>query len=159
MMGGSYEMSSMTFFYNYYEHSVKPSRQPHLQNITIARHRYRLTQFDRVVHMDADTFLLNPIDELFQEADDGNSNRDSLIYTTDPNMASHRGEDCMPAQGGFLVLKPHEGDFRGIIRTLMTTEFFQGGAWNGSKIGWFWGGMTVRDFRCCSSIASMVIET
>ena len=26
----------------------------------------------------------------------------------------------------------------------MTTEFTQGGAWNRSKIGWFWGGMTVQ---------------
>lgn len=26
----------------------------------------------------------------------------------------------------------------------MTTEFRSGSAWNGSKIGWFWGGMTVQ---------------
>lgn len=26
----------------------------------------------------------------------------------------------------------------------MTTEFRMGSAWNGSKIGWFWGGMTVQ---------------
>lgn len=26
----------------------------------------------------------------------------------------------------------------------MTTEFRRGSAWNGSKIGWFWGGMTVQ---------------
>ena len=59
-------------------------------------------------------------------------------------MATHKGEDRMPVQGGFLVLKPHLEDFKAIIRTLMTTEFFQGSAWGGSKIGWFWGGMTVQ---------------
>ena len=41
-------------------------------------------EFDAVVHLDADTYLLNPIDELFDEPA-------SLIYTTDPNMATHKG--------------------------------------------------------------------
>lgn len=45
---------------------------------------YRLLEYDWVVHMDADTMLLNPIDELFLE-------NKSLIYTTDPNMATHKG--------------------------------------------------------------------
>ena len=98
---------------------------------------YRLSQYDNVVHMDADTMVINPIDELI-------GTNYSLVYTTDPNMATHKGEDKMPAQGGFLVLKPSETDFRRIIDTLMTTKFVSGGAWNGTKIGWFWGGMTVQ---------------
>ena len=49
---------------------------------------YRLLDFDYVVHLDADTFLLNPIDELF---DPNSSTAYSLTYTTDPNMASHKG--------------------------------------------------------------------
>eukprot|EP00605_Chrysophyceae_sp_TOSAG23-4_P001228 GSChrysophyteH1.ASY1.ANO1.1338.1 assembled CDS len=105
---------------------------------------YRLTQFDRVVHLDADTFINKPIDELLLPASQGGLHDYSLLYTTDPNMATHKGEDMMPAQGGFLVMKPSETDFRLIIDTLMTTEYKQGGAWNGSKIGWFWGGMTVQ---------------
>ena len=53
---------------------------------------YRLTQYEWVVHMDADTFLNNPIHELFD--------RDySLIYTTDPNMATYKKDYCQPAQG------------------------------------------------------------
>lgn len=98
---------------------------------------YRLSQYDNVVHMDADTMVINPIDDLI-------GTNYSLVYTTDPNMATHKGEDKMPAQGGFLVLKPSETDFRSIIDTLMTTKFVSGGAWNGTKIGWFWGGMTVQ---------------
>ena len=101
---------------------------------------YRLMQYDWVVHMDADTFVNGAIDELFYPED----NDLSLAYTTDPNMATHKGEDKMPAQGGFLLIKPSEADFRGIIRTILTTEFKNGGGWNGSKIGWFWGGMTVQ---------------
>ena len=81
--------------------------------------------------------LLQDIDELLDR-------EFSLIYTTDPNMATHKGEDKMPVQGGFIVLRPNMQDFRNIIETLMTTEFLIGGGWNRSKIGWFWGGMTVQ---------------
>ena len=98
---------------------------------------YRLVQYEWVVHMDADTYLLNPISELF------NTNY-SLIYTTDPNMATFKKEHCQPAQGGFLVLRPSVADYSGLINTIMTTGFFKGSGWNRSHIGWFWGGMTVQ---------------
>lgn len=98
---------------------------------------YRLMQYDRVIHLDADVILLNPIDELFHK-------NYSLIYTTDPNMATFKGEDKMPVQGGFIVLQPSIDDYRSIINTLMTTEFRKYHGWNTSHIGWFWGGMTVQ---------------
>jgi len=98
---------------------------------------YRLTQYDKVIHMDADVAILGNIDEVI--------NRNvSLVYTTDPNMATHKGEDHMPAQGGLLVLQPCLQDYRNIIDVVMTKEFMMGSGWNGSKIGWFWGGMTVQ---------------
>lgn len=96
-------------------------------------------EYDYVVHLDADTYILNPIDELFEVP-----NRYSLQYTTDPNMASHKGKNKMPVQGGFIVLKPSIEDYNNLIWILLNTEFVQGGAWNRSKIGWFWGGMTVQ---------------
>ncbi len=88
----------------------------------------------------------------------------SLIYTTgrvylifiaklftlqsqlavDPNMATFKGQDKMPVQGGFIVLKPSIADYRAIIDTEMTTEFKKFHGWNSSHIGWFWGGMTVQ---------------
>jgi hypothetical protein len=98
---------------------------------------YRLTQYEWVIHMDADTVLLNPINELF------NTNY-SLIYTTDPNMMSYKEEIAEPAQGGFLVLRPSVTDYVNIINTIMTTGFFQNSGWNNSHIGWIWGGMTVQ---------------
>ena len=71
---------------------------------------YRLTQYHRVLHMDADTILINvsivftlffdfilifvilkPISELLDR-------NYSLVYTTDPNMATHKGERHMPVQ-------------------------------------------------------------
>lgn len=98
---------------------------------------YRLTQYDRVVHLDADTFLLNPIDEIF-------ALNYSLVYTTDPNMASFKGEDKLPVQGGFIVFQPSVDDYLNIINILMTVEFRKGTGWNRTRIGWFWGGMTVQ---------------
>ena len=98
---------------------------------------YRLLQYDKVVHLDADVEVVKPfMNELKLNK--------SLVYTTDPNMASHKGEDKMPVQGGFLIIKPDMDDYNKIIDTLMTTQFYQGSAWGGSKIGWFWGGMTVQ---------------
>lgn len=98
---------------------------------------YRLLQYERVVHIDADTMMINPIDELLLR-------NYSLIYTTDPNMATYKCAQCMPVQGGFLVLKPSDEDFRALIDTVMTTEFYKDHGWNRSNIGWFWGGMTVQ---------------
>ena len=50
----------------------------------------------------------------------------------------------MPAQGGFLLLKPSISDYENIVNIVMTKEFKMGGGWDGSKIGWFWGGMTIQ---------------
>lgn len=99
---------------------------------------YRLLQYDRVVHVDADTFFLHPIDELFDR-------EFSLIYTTDPNMATFKKKiEQFPVQGGFIVLRPSVEDYQGIIRVMMTTEFRIHRGWNSSHIGWYWGGMTVQ---------------
>lgn len=98
---------------------------------------YRLMQYHRIIHLDADTFFLNPIIELFER-------KYSLIYTTDPNMASHKGVDKLPVQGGFILLTPSIEDYKNLINIMLTVEFRSGSAWNGSKIGWFWGGMTVQ---------------
>jgi hypothetical protein len=98
---------------------------------------YRLMQYHRIIHLDADTFFLNPIIELFER-------NYSLIYTTDPNMASHKGVDKLPVQGGFILLTPSLEDYKNLINIMLTVEFRRGSAWNGTKIGWFWGGMTVQ---------------
>jgi hypothetical protein len=102
--------------------------------------------------MDADTYFLNvsnptflllaskfskSIEELFVL-------NASLIYTTDPNMATFRAPEKMPVQGGFLVIRPNVTDYEILIHTLMNTDFVLHQGWNRSQIGWFWGGMTVQ---------------
>jgi hypothetical protein len=49
---------------------------------------------------DAITFrVLQPVEELY-------ARNFSLIYTTDPNMATHKGEDKMPVQVKYLTTAP-----------------------------------------------------
>ena len=59
----------------------------------------------------------------------------SLIYTTDPNMASSKDEDKQPVQGGFIIIQPNLDDYLNIINIMMTTNFFNSGAWNRTRIG------------------------
>jgi hypothetical protein len=59
-------------------------------------------------------------------------------------MATYKHKDGMPVQGGFIVLRPSVIDYENIIDILLTTEFRKGKGWNSSKIGWYWGGMTVQ---------------
>jgi len=41
-------------------------------------------------------------------------------------------------------MQPSEQVYSDLIHIVMNTEFAKGGAWNRTKIGWFWGGMTVQ---------------
>lgn len=59
-------------------------------------------------------------------------------------MATWKEEHRQPVQGGFIILQPSLKDFTSMVDIVMTTPFHEGSAWNGSKIGWFWGGMTVQ---------------
>jgi hypothetical protein len=78
--------------------------------------------------MDADTMIINNIEEALRKDK-------SLVYTTDPNMASSKDEDKQPVQGGFIIIKPNIDDYLSIINIMMTTNFFNSGAWNKTRIG------------------------
>ncbi len=41
-------------------------------------------------------------------------------------------------------MQPSDKVYTDLIHIVMNTEFAKGGAWNRTKIGWFWGGMTVQ---------------
>lgn len=83
----------------------------------IKLYSYRLVEYDWVIHLDADVLIFQVREKLlryrtsmlyndecyvlqsFAEllTQDGYSNR-SRIYTTDPNMASYKGEEKLPVQ-------------------------------------------------------------
>ena len=130
---------------------------------------YLLNSYDFVLHLDADTFFTGAsIYELFTDIiinkNSNKSNKDanhvhkkvneindpdgkyySLIYTTDPNMATFKkGSDKMPVQGGFIMFKPSISDYDNVVDIVLNTEFHKGRGWNRSMIGWYWGGMTIQ---------------
>ena len=101
---------------------------------------YRLTQYDKIVHLDADVIVLQNFHELY-------NNDYSLIFTTDPNMADVRdldNQDKLPVQGGFLIIRPSIDDYMNLVNIMITTDFVMGEGWNNSGVGWYWGGMTIQ---------------
>ncbi|KAJ8599727.1 hypothetical protein CTAYLR_003389 [Chrysophaeum taylorii] len=103
---------------------------------------WTLTGYDRVVHVDMDCMLLQPIDELF-EIDA------PLVYTSDYNMMNQkqRARKIEPAvQGGFLVVKPSLDTFRSLVAVSQAGHWGgnYGSGWERSGIGGWWGGSTIQ---------------
>ena len=72
----------------------------------------RLIQFSKCVFMDADTLVVDNIDDLFQ--------RDELSATPDIGWP-----DCF--NSGVFVFKPSEETFKGLVRMAETEGSFDGG--------------------------------
>ncbi|CAM9135538.1 unnamed protein product [Discosporangium mesarthrocarpum] len=98
---------------------------------------YTLTEYHRVVHLDTDTLVLRHFDELME------SNA-SLLYTEDVNMAGPKRSPVIPLQGGFMVVQPNKQVFEDVLEVVRSTPFKRGLGWGSSKIGLFWGGITVQ---------------
>ena len=101
---------------------------------------YTLTRFHRVVHLDMDSMVLQPLDELFDDL--GEYGSFGAVYTYDWNMA-RRGKNP-PVQGGFLVLKPDMQVFDELTDIVRVGNFQAGKGWGGSGAGAYWGGMTIQ---------------
>jgi len=129
---------------------------------------WTLTRYHRVVHVDVDTLVLQPIDELLGAppgvggggslggpAEEARPPPEApevvvdLVYTADYNMMStkQRRRGVPPAvQGGFLVATPNASTFEAL------RDVAQGGRWGGtygagwerSNIGHWWGGATIQ---------------
>jgi hypothetical protein len=95
---------------------------------------WTLLQYDRVVHMDVDTMLLGPLDELLDLEEE-------FVYTLDPAMATSKRNT--PVQGGFLLLKPSMDVFENLVQIIYEGNW-GGQGWRGSGIGFFWGGATIQ---------------
>jgi len=119
---------------------------------------YTLTQYPIVVHLDLDTLVLKPLDELFDMMMSTGSSiqrptsgaimwpdkplpdRIDAFYTYDYNMVRPKVR-YKPIQGGFLVLRPSRqayDEFKEIVRV---GDFRDNGGWGG-VVGPFYGSMT-----------------
>ncbi|CAM9734915.1 unnamed protein product [Ectocarpus fasciculatus] len=97
---------------------------------------YTLTEYHRVVHLDTDTIVLQPLDALLDA-------EESLLYTPDVNMGNAY-TPVMPVQGGFLVVRPDPEVFQDLIQIVKSTPFKPSEGWGGSMIGLFWGGINIQ---------------
>ncbi|CAN0050547.1 unnamed protein product, partial [Ascophyllum nodosum] len=97
---------------------------------------YTLTEYHRVVHLDTDVLVLQPLDPIL-DADN------SLLYTTDVNMANLKSS-VLPVQGGFLVVRPDLSVFDDLVEQVVKRTRFTGKGWGGTNIGVFWGGINVQ---------------
>jgi hypothetical protein len=91
-----------------------------------------LTDYDRVLVIDADTMILDPMDELMESDAD-------FLGTYDHGLDSG-ASTLPPTQGGFLLFRPSEADFLE-VKKLTREGDWGGGGWKQSGIGYCYGGV------------------
>lgn len=118
---------------------------------------YTLVDHLAVVHLDLDTLVLQPMDDLF-DAMDTNTDGDTTklessvmfhkplptqidaFFTRDYNMA--RKSKPVGVQGGFLVLRPSQQTFDDFLEIIREGDYRRQGGWGGKGYGPFYGAMT-----------------
>lgn len=134
---------------------------------------YTLTDHPIALHLDVDTLVLQPLDELFdsmlEEIDDRNSEssadyrmlRDDLkimndtwlplpdqpiqaFFTRDYGMVNP-GHRFVGVQGGFIVVRPNQTVFEEQVQAILTAEFVSGAGWAG-RYGGYYGAMQIQGF-------------
>jgi len=113
---------------------------------------YTLVDYPIVVHLDLDSLILQPFDDLFDAMLDGGSSASGsalpimhnnvvpesieAFYTKDYNMINP-GHQHPGVQGGFLVIKPNMNHFEEYKKVILEGNFRQGGGWAGKWGGYF----------------------
>jgi hypothetical protein len=107
-----------------------------------------------VVHLDFDSLVLAPHDDLFDAMIDGNHGRLPVMhnntvpeniqafYTKDYNMVKP-GHQHPGVQGGFLVVKPNMEYFEEYRRVILEGNFKRGAGWAG-KWGGYYGAQQIQ---------------
>jgi hypothetical protein len=91
------------------------------------------TRYDRVLVLDADVLVLDPMDELLERGED-------FVGVYDHGLDGGLDSVMPPAQGGFLLFRPNKTDFEAV--TALTREGnWSGNGWEESKIGYCYGGV------------------
>ncbi|KAL7548768.1 hypothetical protein ACHAWF_012029 [Thalassiosira exigua] len=133
---------------------------------------YRLEEYPVVVHLDLDSLILKPLDDLFlamlgegggnDAADEARSKEvvaarsripvmfdDPLpksidaYFTRDYNMVNP-GKKYVGVQGGFLIVKPSLDAFNEYVNIVLEGRFFQGSGWEGKGYGGYFGAQQIQ---------------
>jgi hypothetical protein len=123
-------------------------------------------EFPIVVHLDLDTLILHPLDEVFDamlvkpyDGIESSSVRANLpimypgkqqiptsidaMFTRDYGMIQP-GKKQVPVQGGFLVVKPDRKVLEEYKSTILENDFRRGSGWGGSGYGGFYGAQQIQ---------------
>jgi len=121
---------------------------------------YTLELHSIAVHLDLDTIVLHPMDELFDSmlsiSVDSNAvlpimKREMLTgavqvvpstihaYFTRDYVMTPPGTKHLPVQGGFLIVRPNRTAFEEYIEVVLHHEFVHGRGWGRSGYGGFYG--------------------
>jgi len=112
---------------------------------------YTLTDYPIVVHLDLDSLVIKPLDDLFDAMLDDEKRAHSRIpvmhgdslpqkieafFTRDYNMIKP-GHKHVGVQGGFLVIKPNLDYFKEYKQIILEGNFIGGRGWEGKYGGYF----------------------
>ena len=109
---------------------------------------YTLIEFPVVVHLDLDSLILQPFDDLYDSMIDGDNGKLPIMhnstaptdiqafYTKDYNMI-RPGHPHPGVQGGFIVIKPNLDYFEEYRQTILEGDFKSGAGWGGKWGGYF----------------------
>jgi hypothetical protein len=123
---------------------------------------YTLLEYPIVVHLDLDSLILKPMDDLYDAmllANDANpaksripvmfdeplprNNPIDAFFTRDYNMVNP-GHKHVGFQGGFLVIRPSMEAFHNYIDVVIEGRFFQGSGWAGKGYGGYFGAQQIQ---------------
>lgn len=121
---------------------------------------YTLLDYPIVVHLDLDSLVLKPLDDLFDvmlESDDGLTDDGTVarsripvmfdepipkqvdaFFTRDYNMINP-GHKHVGVQGGFLVVRPSLAAFEEYVSIVLEGNFKQGNGWGAKGYGGYFG--------------------
>jgi hypothetical protein len=118
-----------------------------------------LIDYPIVVHLDLDSLILRPLDDLFDAMLDGNSENGKIpvmfdenlpdknpidaFFTRDYNMVNP-GHKHVGVQGGFLVLRPSMEAFHNYVDVVLEGNFKQGNGWGGKGYGGYFGAQQIQ---------------
>jgi len=117
---------------------------------------YTLTDHPIVVHLDLDSLIIQPLDELFDAMlEVGNRTLDvpvmfgtplpqkiDAFFTRDYNMVN-LGHKHVGLQGGFIVVKPNLDYFEEYKQVILKGDFVKGAGWEG-RYGGYWGAQQIQ---------------
>ena len=122
---------------------------------------YTLVEYPVVVHLDIDTLLLQPLDELFDAMIDGPTPNSKIAIMQHPNKTKAKlprkinvfftrdyniaipGKEHVGFQGGFFIIRPSQKAFNQYINLLLEGNFQPYLGWEG-VYGGYYGAMQIQ---------------